>query len=300
VRQIETFLACAQCGSFSGAARELFLSQSMVSRYIGEMEGALGTALFIRGSRGAALTFEGVRLFEELDPVYNRFRVTLGEITRRSPPDGQSVKIGSYRAPEMTRLLNSSVTGFHTLHPGVKATVEHFNFGELRDKLMCGAIDIAFTLSNEIKYEALVDFIKLANVDMHFAIPSSWKFKPDSTDFFALSNQTLIVESRTDYSAHLSICRAHGFEPKDIRFVDSLLTLLGALKRGEAFSFFGGAAETAKYAAPLIDIIPVANKACNEYIFAVAAWRKDSANPQAASFKEALGGALRSTTPNSY
>lgn len=56
------FLAVAETGSFSGAARRLRLGQPTVSRRVAEFEARLGMVLFNRGRRGATLTGEGSRL----------------------------------------------------------------------------------------------------------------------------------------------------------------------------------------------------------------------------------------------
>jgi DNA-binding transcriptional LysR family regulator len=56
------FLAIAETGSFSGAARRLRIGQPTVSRRLAALEYAVGAALFRRGVDGAALTAAGERL----------------------------------------------------------------------------------------------------------------------------------------------------------------------------------------------------------------------------------------------
>ncbi len=56
------FLAVADSGSFSAAARALRMGQPTVSRRIAEFEARLGRVLFNRGRQGATLTAEGGRL----------------------------------------------------------------------------------------------------------------------------------------------------------------------------------------------------------------------------------------------
>lgn len=55
----EVFLAVAQAGSLSGAARELGLTQQAVSRRMASMEAQAGVALAVRTTRGAKLTPAG-------------------------------------------------------------------------------------------------------------------------------------------------------------------------------------------------------------------------------------------------
>jgi DNA-binding transcriptional LysR family regulator len=59
---LRSFLAVADAGSLSGAARRLKVSQPTLSRRIAEMEYGLGDALFVRKNQGISLTKTGTRL----------------------------------------------------------------------------------------------------------------------------------------------------------------------------------------------------------------------------------------------
>ena len=59
------FLAVAQCGTLSAAARQLGVSHSTVQRRIGALELELQTSLFSRKVNGYALTQSGQALFKE-------------------------------------------------------------------------------------------------------------------------------------------------------------------------------------------------------------------------------------------
>lgn len=58
-RQVEAALAVARHLSFSGAAQELFLAQSSVSRQVAALERHLGGPLFHRTPSGVRLTALG-------------------------------------------------------------------------------------------------------------------------------------------------------------------------------------------------------------------------------------------------
>jgi len=62
LRQLRYFVAVAEEGSFRKAAERLHLSQPPLSRQIRDLEEAFGTALFLRGSTGIALTPAGEAL----------------------------------------------------------------------------------------------------------------------------------------------------------------------------------------------------------------------------------------------
>lgn len=59
---IKSFVAVAEAGSLSGAARRLSASQPTLGRHVGELEAALGLTLFLRGRGGYELTESGMAL----------------------------------------------------------------------------------------------------------------------------------------------------------------------------------------------------------------------------------------------
>lgn len=81
---VRLFLAVAETGSVSGAARRLRLGQPTVSRRLAELERVLGEALFRRSVSGTALTAAGERL---LDPA-RRMAEWAGEVGRAAEQAG--------------------------------------------------------------------------------------------------------------------------------------------------------------------------------------------------------------------
>ncbi|GAB2458339.1 LysR family transcriptional regulator [Comamonas humi] len=70
--QLQAFVAAAERGSFSAAARHLRKAQSVVSTHVANLEVSLGVALFDRESRSPILTQAGVRLLHEARVVLER------------------------------------------------------------------------------------------------------------------------------------------------------------------------------------------------------------------------------------
>src|SRR3982751_4250827 len=73
---IKAFLLVARTGSFSGAARELGVAPSVVTKRITRLEDEMGAQLFIRSTRALSLTSAGERLL----PQYQRLVAELDEI----------------------------------------------------------------------------------------------------------------------------------------------------------------------------------------------------------------------------
>jgi LysR family glycine cleavage system transcriptional activator len=80
---LRAFEAVARRLSFSGAADELHLTQSAVSRQIKGLEEDLGTPLFVRGTRKVELTAAGQKLQTAVLPLLQRLDRTVRDIRRR-------------------------------------------------------------------------------------------------------------------------------------------------------------------------------------------------------------------------
>ncbi|WP_397448825.1 LysR substrate-binding domain-containing protein [Pseudomonas sp. NA-150] len=93
LRALEVFAAAARHGTFSRAAKELFITQSAVSRQIQQLEEHLGVVLFVRHKTGLRLTPEAEALlpvvdnaFSRLTTMCNSLRSASQVLTLRMPP----------------------------------------------------------------------------------------------------------------------------------------------------------------------------------------------------------------------
>src|SRR6185312_7242041 len=82
---IRSFVAVAQTGSLSAAARQLGGSQPTLGRHVAELEQATGLKLFRRGRAGYELTDDGLVLLARAEAVSDRanafMRAALGAST---------------------------------------------------------------------------------------------------------------------------------------------------------------------------------------------------------------------------
>lgn len=118
---LAAFVAIANTGSISQAARQLRLSKSAVSERLGELERAVGASLVQRNSRQLALTEDGLvflerakRIVAEADQAANELAERRGEIAgtlRLAAPRGfGDVHLGAALYSFMERYPDVSVT----------------------------------------------------------------------------------------------------------------------------------------------------------------------------------------------
>ncbi|WP_026966338.1 LysR family transcriptional regulator [Algoriphagus terrigena] len=119
----EVFLVVARHLSFSKAAEHLFISQPAVSKHIRQLEGELGTALFIRKGNATLLTPAGEQLLEELLPakrIQKGIRTYFDSLKKEEEIKGE-IKIGAsttfslYVIPKILASLHREVPGAQIL-----------------------------------------------------------------------------------------------------------------------------------------------------------------------------------------
>lgn len=94
-RQLDVFLKVAELGSFSHAARALFVTPSAVIQQINTLESHFQTLLFVRTKRGVALTEAGRYLQAESQALIERNEQVLRTLRRLSGDEQQTVRLGT-------------------------------------------------------------------------------------------------------------------------------------------------------------------------------------------------------------
>ena len=75
LKQLQYFVACAQTGSFSDAAKSLYSTQPSVSKVVKALEDTLGMQLFERLPRGIRLTVQGQKVYHYACKITNEVSV---------------------------------------------------------------------------------------------------------------------------------------------------------------------------------------------------------------------------------
>ncbi|MFG6199898.1 LysR family transcriptional regulator [Nonomuraea sp. JJY05] len=86
LRDIEIFLTLAEELHFGRTAERLHVSPARITQAIKKQERQIGTQLFVRNNRSVLLTPAGVRLRDDLRPIYH----ALGESVERAKREAQN------------------------------------------------------------------------------------------------------------------------------------------------------------------------------------------------------------------
>src|SRR6266446_1356695 len=117
LRGLRLLLAVAEWGSMAKAANHLNLTQSAVSRAIGELEHTLGVRLFDRTPRGVEPTIYGHAMLKGGVAVFDDLRTSVSEIEFLSDPTAGELRIGTTESSMGAGLLASLVDRLARQHP---------------------------------------------------------------------------------------------------------------------------------------------------------------------------------------
>jgi DNA-binding transcriptional LysR family regulator len=162
LEQIDVFVACADTGSFSAAARRLGRSQSTVSATIANLEASLGTALFDRATKLPTLTDAGATLLVEARDLLDR-ALTL-ESHADSLAEGNPSQI-TLALDVPYHLVMPVLRDFAARHPHVDIEIRHPLRGDVPQLLLDGeaALGVSFALPG---YDRRIEFHQMGKLIM--------------------------------------------------------------------------------------------------------------------------------------
>jgi len=232
-------------GSFTKAAKSLYVSQPCLSALVKKAEEKLGFPIFNRNSNPLQLTECGqecIRYIERMRALENEFDNYLNDL--RGLKTGK-LSIGSNSAFS-SLVLPQIISDFNRLYPGVKVTLNEGNIYYLEEKLLSGDLDLV--LDNHPMDEKIYRKELFSSEMLLLAVPKSAKI-PSALQKFALEHhdvlegrqlltQTYAVNIRdfmqnsfialrhgNDTRIRMDIiCEQSGFSPKIQLEVDQLTT----------------------------------------------------------------------------
>ncbi|NLK87028.1 MAG: LysR family transcriptional regulator [Clostridiaceae bacterium] len=160
----KVFHTASTSGSFSAAARKLYISQSAVSQSIRKLEESTGSVLFVRGPRSVKLTAAGEMLYSHVDQAYSLFRAAEGKMREMQSLSFGEVKIG-VGDTILRYLLIPLLQKFIENYPNIKIKIINRTSPGIIDCIKSGAVDLGIvTMPVEDKDIETTDFSSVEDV----------------------------------------------------------------------------------------------------------------------------------------
>jgi DNA-binding transcriptional LysR family regulator len=146
LRQLLSFRAVAQEGSFHGAADALDYTQSAVSQHVAALEAALGVRLFDRGRgrRTVALTEAGSLLLRHVEPIADRLQAARADLAAYAAGETGALHVAVFQSVG-AKALPAVIGRFGRAWPGISVRMTEVLSDDAGLALIAdGTVELAF------------------------------------------------------------------------------------------------------------------------------------------------------------
>ncbi|MBO9643611.1 MAG: LysR family transcriptional regulator [Pseudacidovorax sp.] len=198
IRELKTFIAIAEEGTFVRAGQRIGLTQAAVSAQMQRLEEQLGHALFAREGRTARLNAQGLAALAQAREVVRLFDDMAAQ--SRSKPLNGRLSLGAI-ASAQSRVLPQVLMRFRTQHPGVHVRVVPGVSFQLLNQVDAGELDAAIMIRPVFGLQADLAWTPLTQEPFWLLVPATL---PEAGDWRAiLAAQPFIRYDRTSFGGRL-------------------------------------------------------------------------------------------------
>lgn len=144
LKQLEAFVQVAESGSFSKAARELFLTQPTVSAHISSLEKELNTRLFVRNTKEVSLSESGRTLYDYARQMTALEKKILQTFCREREKGHQCINIAASTIPSQY-LLPGILAKFSEKYPKEQFRIMEADSAKVVEQVVNHEVDLGFT-----------------------------------------------------------------------------------------------------------------------------------------------------------
>ena len=170
IRQLQYFVAVAETGTVSGAAKSLSISQSAVTEALKDLEADLGVSLFQRHSRGLHITHKGHQFLRHATGM-----LTSVANARRAFDEEAVEEVGTLHLGVTSLVagyvMSDILARFRRAHPKVEVTAIEDDGSYLEHLLIGGELDVAVMLATNLRNRFALQAENLASSPYKLWLP---------------------------------------------------------------------------------------------------------------------------------
>lgn len=144
LKQLEAFVQVSESGSFSKAAKELFLTQPTISAHISSLEKELNVRLFIRNTKEVSLSDDGKDLYRYAKQITN-LEKAIEERFYMDSDDGKHVITIAASTIPAQYLLPKVLMCYRERHPKEQIKIMETDSSEVVTQVVNHMVDVGFT-----------------------------------------------------------------------------------------------------------------------------------------------------------
>jgi DNA-binding transcriptional LysR family regulator len=233
LRQLRYFVAVAETGNISRAAKTLFLTQPALSRQIRALEEHLGQRLFDRRAHAVELTAAGVSFLSDARALVHH----AGEVEQRARAAARGVWLRVGYAPSLASgILSAAVASFSQAHPEARVELFDLSTAEMFSGLAACELDVVLTAGGNGEVDG-VCWTPLVRTSWQLAVsrehPLASRAQISPAEVAA---QSLLVFCQSGYPEYRETIqgwlRDHGLCPAIAGEYDGVESLMAAVEAG--------------------------------------------------------------------
>lgn len=149
LQRMRYFLETAKQGSFSGAARELYISPQAMTKQIGILEEEIGAKMLERTPQGVRLTDFGRYANEEFQKVVDHVERVMRELRQKAVQTKNVINIGIFTGYAHEDVVSPMLSLLMTQYPQYLIQLQMVDVMEGRKLFFDGELDLLLTYSHE-------------------------------------------------------------------------------------------------------------------------------------------------------
>lgn len=253
---VQYVLTIAKHGSFSEAAKHLFVSQSALSQQIRNLEMELGYDLFRRTAQGVTLTEAGNDYCRLAQPVLDAWEVFRNTVCLGGSSVRRKMRIGMGSRAYSNGLFED-IVHFFDKHPELEVTFVAEAGQDFISGLKSGALDLALDRLTDPGQRGLAAYDLIREQQCILMSPDDPLRRLPQITFSDLEDCTVMtgLEHSVEDKALRELCRMHGISFKRIYRSDSIETIM-QLVRSRKGIVYGPRSFADYYGVAAVPLVP--------------------------------------------
>ena len=295
LNQLRYFVSVAECGNFTRAANQHYISQTAITQQIHALEENVGAKLFDRNSRPVALTPAGRVFLKEAREILGKMDAALQRTREATTGLEGELRLGftkGYEHSDLPRHLRS----FHHEYPNVLISCYRCDTDMLASGLMSGEYDVIFTWdSTNLRQEEALNVRVMEHVPLRVALYANHPLarrKELTRKDLKQENILFMSPSGTGDSFgdafYIRLYQQAGYQPNIILRSNDMESILMMVAAEEGISIVPEYSHPWDVGTENVVFVPLAGEGETEEI--LIAWRRNDDNPALRRFLQKLPG----------
>lgn len=236
---VKSFLTLVRVGSFTEAAKQLFLSQQAVSKQVAKLEQDLNCTLLNRERGKLVLTDVGklyYKAFTEMDEILTNARAEAGRMTANQD---NLLAIGQPELLDLQQVGRSLLRDFQAKNPELRMVYKSAPSCMVVKWLESGEVDVAFTFAPEIQNREELDYVVVEQLQEMLVVSADHPKATPNANFLDFRDENVFYTPSPENDANQLKIRleAMGFPTDKLVPAENLLSSCAAVEQMQGVNF---------------------------------------------------------------